>query len=500
MHGTEPAARPEASTSAVVPTEDVLSREEQKRTSLYADRVRVYPKDVKGKIRRIKWIILAVLLGAYYVAPWFRWDRGPNAPDQALLIDMPNRRAYFFWIEIWPQEVYYLTGLLMLGAFGLFLATAIGGRVWCGYTCPQTVWTDLFMWVERHIEGDRGARIRLDKGPLTASKAGKKLLKHGVWLLIALATGGAWIMYFKDAPTFVVEFFTGQSSLTVYFFVGLFTATTYLLAGWAREQVCTYMCPWPRFQAALMDEDSLVVSYETWRGEPRAPHKKGESWEGRGDCIDCKQCVAVCPTGIDIRDGIQLECIGCGLCIDACNDVMDKVGRPRDLISFDSERNQLLRAAGQQAVPPRWIRPRTIAYVIIILLVGAIMLGALTLRASSDVNVLHDRNPLFVTLSDGSIRNGYTLKVLNKAREPRRYELAVEGPEGVSLSVVGHEKTGDEPISLNANPDSVTTYRVLVAVPRAAVTEASMSVTFLLTEMQSGETAQHETVFRGPVK
>jgi len=302
--------------------DDVMSREEQKAHPLFAGPVKVYPKAIAGKVRSIKWAVLIALLGIYYLTPWLRWDRGPDTPDQAVLIDMAGRRAYFFFIEIWPQEAYYLTGLLIIGAIGLFLVTSLFGRIWCGFTCPQTVWTDLFMWVERQIEGDRTARMRLDKAPVTGGKIAKKTAKHGAWLLISLLTGGAWIMYFQDAPTFVVRFFTGQSGVGTYFFVGLFTATTYVLAGWAREQVCTYMCPWPRFQAALLDPESFVVSYEKDRGEPRGKHKKGESWDGRGDCIDCKQCVSVCPTGIDIRDGIQLECIGCGLCVDACNDII----------------------------------------------------------------------------------------------------------------------------------------------------------------------------------
>ncbi|MCG8357083.1 MAG: cytochrome c oxidase accessory protein CcoG [Kiloniellales bacterium] len=501
MDGSAPTtAEPVAKHDAVVPTEDVLSREEQRRQPLYAGHVKVYPKDVKGQVRKVKWLVLAACLTLYYLAPWLRWDRGPGAPDQALLVDMPNRRAYFFWIEIWPQEVYYLTGLLILGALGLFLATSIGGRVWCGFTCPQTVWTDLFMWVERKIEGDRGARIRLDSTPMTAAKLNKKLLKHAVWLLISLATGGAWIMYFNDAPTVIVELFTGQSSLTVYFFVGLFSATTYLLAGMAREQVCTYMCPWPRFQAALLDEDSLVVTYQGWRGEPRAPHKKGDPWEGRGDCIDCKQCVAVCPTGIDIRDGLQLECIGCGLCIDACNDVMDRVERPRDLISFDTDRNRLRRAADEQPVKPHIFRLRTIVYLVVISLVGLIMLAALSFRSSLDVNVLHDRNPLFITLSDGAIRNGYTVKVLNKVREPRSYSLAVEGLENASLSVVGQETADAEAIRLEAEPDSVASYRVYISMPRDDIPEPATPFTFVLTEHESGDVARPDSVFRGPLR
>ena len=490
---------PDTTAQSIIDVEDVHSREEQRQQPLYAGRVEVYPKAVDGLIRRIKWAVLVVLLGLYYIGPWIRWDRGPNAPDQAFLIDLPNRRGYFMWIEIWPQEVYYLTGLLMLGAFGLFLATSVGGRVWCGYACPQTVWTDLFMWVERKIEGDRNARIRLDKQPWTGDKITKRTTKHGIWLLIAFLTGGAWMMYFQDAPTLIDEFFTGQSSFSIYFFVGLFTVTTYLLAGWAREQVCTYMCPWPRFQAALLDDDSLVVTYQKWRGEPRGHHKKGESWDGRGHCIDDRQCVAVCPTGIDIRDGLQLECIGCGLCIDACNNVMDRVGLPRGLVKFDSERNQQTLAAGGK--PDRWtdrlVRPRTITYAGILALVAAVMFTSLATRGSLDVNVLHDRNPLFVTLSNGDIRNGYTIKILNMEGEERAYTLSLEGLPAVSMTVVGQEGRGGQP-TLTAGRDTVASYRVFVSVPSATLASEAVPVTFVLTETVTGETDRHDSVFRGP--
>jgi len=474
----------------VVATEDVLSREEQKQQPLYAGRVKVYPKSVRGTIRRIKWAVLIVLLGLYYLAPWLRWDRGPGVPDQALLIDLPGRRAY--------QEIYYIAVIMIMAAFGLFLVTSIGGRVWCGFTCPQTVWTDLFMQVERWIEGDRGARIRLDKSPFSAKKAGRKALKHGAWLMIAFLTGGAWIMYFNDTPTLVREFFTGQSSASVYFFTALFTATTYLLAGWAREQVCTYMCPWPRFQAALLDEDSLVVTYRSWRGEPRGPHRKGESWQGRGDCIDCKQCVAVCPTGIDIRDGLQLECIGCGLCVDACNDVMTRIDRPRQLIAFDSERNRLAHKAGQDSKPVRLIRLRTIVYVAILAVIATAFLATVASRSSLEVNVLHDRNPLFVKLSDGSIRNGYTLKILNKVRDARRFDLAVEAPGHASLQIVGLEQPAADTVSLTAPPDGVATYQVYVRLPPADGAASSQALVFRLTDRASGDSVRYESIFRGP--
>ncbi|MEM7021900.1 MAG: cytochrome c oxidase accessory protein CcoG [Pseudomonadota bacterium] len=480
-----------------VPVEDAVSFKELKKQPLYASRVPIHPKAIHGLFRRIKWAALIVLLGAYYIAPWLRWDRGPGVPDQALLIDMPGRRGYFFWIEIWPQEVYFLTGLLVLAAFGLFLVTSIGGRVWCGFTCPQTVWTDLFMWVERLIEGDRGARIRLDKAPLDGSKIAKRSLKHSAWLLIAAATGGAWIMYFNDAPTVTWAILTGNASFAVYFFFGLFTATTYLLAGWAREQVCTYMCPWPRFQAALLDDESYVVTYQKWRGEPRGPHRRGTSWEGRGDCIACNQCVAVCPMGIDIRDGLQLECIGCGLCIDACNDVMGKIDRPLNLIALSTERNQADLAAGRPA-ERHILRPRTIIYAAIIVVLGFVLLIGLALRSSVDVNILHDRNPLFVTLSDGSIRNGYTVKILNKTYEPQHYDLRIEGLPGATMAVIGQDVEGASQLSLLANPDSVTSYRVFVTAPRAEVTEEAMSITMVVDQQPEGASASHRTVFRGP--
>ncbi len=468
--------------------------------ALYADRVHIHPKSVRGFFRRIKWAALVLLLGLYYVIPWIRWYRGPDAPDQAVLVDMPGRRLYFFFIEIWPQEIYYLTFLLIAASFGLFLVTAIGGRVWCGFTCPQTVWTDLFMGVERLIQGDRGARIRLDKQPWTREKLWKKSATHLAWLLIAAATGGAWIMYFNDAPTVTCEILTGQAGLAVTFFFGLFTLTTYLLAGWAREQVCTYMCPWPRIQAALLDQDSYVVTYEDWRGEPRAPHKKGTSWAGRGDCVDCNQCVAVCPMGIDIRDGLQLECIGCGLCVDACNEVMARVERPLNLITLDTERNQHNRRSGA-APERRLIRPRTVIYTVILAFLGVGVLFGLGSRVGLDFNILHDRNPLFVKLADGSIRNGYTIKLLNRVRASKTYALGLDGLEGATLAVLGHQSGDDQSILLDAAPDQVSTYRLFVTLlpPPALGAEPVMSFNVVLTDQDvQDEVYSFETIFRGP--
>ncbi|MCG8691950.1 MAG: cytochrome c oxidase accessory protein CcoG [Minwuiales bacterium] len=480
----------------LVETVDVQPVNKQERRELYKKRQKIFPKRVQGTFRSLKWVIMAITLGIYYLAPWIRWDRGPNAPDQAILIDFPARRFYFFFIEIWPQEVYYLTGLLILAALALFLITSLAGRVWCGYTCPQTVWTDLFILVERMVEGDRNARMRLDKARWTVNKFVRRVIKHGIWVVIAVATGGAWVFYFADAPTLLPQLFTLQAPAVSYIFIGVLSLTTYLLGGLAREQVCTYMCPWPRIQGALLDEESLVVSYRADRGEPRGAHKKGQSWEGRGDCIDCNQCVAVCPMGIDIRDGLQLECISCALCIDACNTVMDKVGRPRGLITYDTYTNSQRRERGEPA-RIKLLRPRTIVYGSVIVVVGLVMLATLIQRPTLEANVLRDRNPLFVTLSDGSIRNGYTVKILNKLHETRSYGLTLEGLSEPKIAVVGQQDAGDA-ARFTVKPNSLGSFRVFVTVPTAAVTDPSVPVTFVVTDESDGTVATNDTSFRGP--
>jgi cytochrome c oxidase accessory protein FixG len=486
---------PDAQAGPGVARSDAEAVNKAEHRALYQKRTKIYPRKARGAFRRLKWAIMAITLAVYYLAPWIRWDRGPNTPDQAILIDIPARRFYFFFIEIWPQEVYYLTGLLILAAFGLFLATSLFGRVWCGYACPQTVWTDLFIAVERRLEGDRGTRIRLDRMPWSVRKAARKAVKHLIWLVIAAGTGGAWVFYFADAPTLLAELVSFEAPLVAYVAVGLLTFTTYTLGGHAREQVCTYMCPWPRIQAAMIDVDSLVVTYREFRGEPRGPHRKSESWEGRGDCIDCKQCVAVCPMGIDIRDGQQLECITCALCIDACDEVMDRIGRPRGLIAYDTLANLDRRAAGESP-RLRLLRARPMVYAGLMVVVGAVMLFSLTTRADLDLNVLRDRNPLFVTLSDGGIRNGYTLKIINKLHDERRFALAVEGLGPVAVSVVGMEPTA-EPV-FAVKPDRLASFRVFLAAPRAAVADESMPIRFVITDPERGSRAVYDSVFRGP--
>jgi cytochrome c oxidase accessory protein FixG len=479
---------------------------------LYANRVRVYPQAVRGRVRTVKWVILWLCLGLYYLGPWLRWDRGPGQPDQAFLVDMARGRLFFLWLEIWPQEVYYLTGLLLLGALGIFAATSLFGRVWCGFTCPQTVWTDLFMLVERWIEGDRNARMRRDHLPRwSAGDWGRKIGKHAAWLLIAALTGGAWVMYFTDAPTLVGDILAFRVPLMTLGFASLFTATTYLLAGWAREQVCTYMCPWPRFQAAMLDRDSLAVSYRAWRGEPRGKARQ----EGAGDCVDCRACVHACPTGVDIRDGLQLGCINCGLCIDACDTIMHRLGRPDGLIAFETIGNLAAAEAATAAIPPgparcapgmaarrpaRLLRARTWFYAAAIACISGVMLLSLVSRQPVSVEVLRDRSPLYIRLADGSVRNAYTLRISERRRVGETLVVAVEGlPPGASWGVLDNSESDGlgHPV-VTTQPTGLVEYRLFITVPPLAGTPESSPVTIRLAPLAGKGGAQATTTFLRP--
>ena len=488
----------EQATATGIDRIDVEAVNSKETRSLYKKRVKIHPKRVEGTFRALKWWIMIVTLGIYYVTPWLRWDRGPGAPDQAVLIDFPGRRFYFFFIEIWPQEFYYIAGLLIMAGVGLFFVTSLIGRGWCGYACPQTVWTDLFIYVERWIEGDRGARIRLDKAAMSASKAARRLTKYTLWLIISVATGGAWVFYFADAPTLMGQLISFDAPTVAYMTIAVLAFTTFSLGGLMREQVCTYMCPWPRIQGAMMDEDSLTVTYRGDRGEPRQPYKKGDPWQGRGDCVDCNQCVAACPMGIDIRDGQQLECITCALCIDACDTVMNRVGRPTGLIAYASVAGELRRREGEPA-GLRLIRFRTVAYLALWAAIGMVMLVALLGRSDLDINVLRDRNPVFVTLADGRIRNGYTFKILNKAREDRTLILTVEGLAGSGLKVVGSQDTGYALAPFfTVAPDRLHSFKLFVSAPGEFLPRESVGVRFLLTDLESGTRAHYDSIFRGP--
>ncbi len=463
----------------------------------YEPHHKVYPQKVRGTFRRTKWIVLLVTLGIYYFTPFIRWDRGPGAPGQAVLIDLPARKFYFFFIEIWPQEVYYLTGLLVLAALALFLMNAVAGRVWCGYLCPQTVWTDLFLAIERWTEGDRRQRIKNDAGPLTANIFARKALKHFLWLMTAWWTGGAWVLYFGDAPTLVRSLATFQAPLIAYIWIGILTFTTYSLAGYMREQVCVYMCPWPRIQAALTDEDAFNVSYRFDRGEPRTSVKKAkaarEHGEAAGDCIDCYQCVAVCPTGVDIRDGASLGCIQCGLCIDACDRVMEKLGRPTRLIAYDTDVNIRARLQGEPQTT-RIVRPRTLLYSAIILIVGGLMVWGLTHRVTTGISVIHDRNPEFVVLSDGGVRNAYMLRIINKETDARKFAITIDLP-GAALDIVGADTIDGSQVA-EVGPDQTRELRAIVSLDRSAGN--TQPIRFTITDRATGKTASATDNFRGP--
>lgn len=503
-------------TNAIIETYDRETLPNPSDQPLYAKREKIFPKRTTGWFRSLKWWIMAITLGIYYVTPWLRWDRGPYAPDQAVLVDLANRRFYFFFIEIWPHEFFYVAGLLVMAGIALFLVTSTLGRAWCGYTCPQTVWVDLFLAIERFFEGDRNAQMKLEaSGWFERNKILKRLSKHVTWLIVAMATGGAWIFYFADAPTLFWQFFSGQAHYVAYSTVAILTATTYVFGGLLREQVCIYMCPWPRIQAAMLDDDSLVVTYNDWRGEPRTSHTKRNKNDAvpEGDCVSCNACVAVCPMGIDIREGQQLACITCALCIDACDNVMAKLGRQSGLISYATldmyDQNMALATAGNVANdidPGRvrnsdrtlsdkvrefdWrniIRPRTMIYLGIYTLIGSAMFAALLMREQLDVNVLPDRNPVFVRLSDGSIRNGYQLKILNMKAEPRRFRVSAQGLPGSRLWVAGQANDDDVLDDVPVGPDVLRNIKIYVAVGKEMLSTQSTHFKFVVEETEGVE-------------
>ncbi len=476
-----------------------MTSQDSQPESLYAAREPIFPRRVKGSFRTLKWWIMAVTLGIYYITPWIRWDRGPNLPDQAVLVDMAGRRFFFFMIEIWPHEFYFVAGLLIMAGLGLFLFTSALGRVWCGYACPQTVWTDLFILVERWIEGDRNARIRLHRQAWDAEKVRKRAIKWTVWFLIGLATGGAWVFYFTDAPTLFHQLVTFQAPMVAYITMLVLTMTTFAFGGFAREQICIYACPWPRIQAAMLDEDSITVAYRDWRGEPRGKLHKGEVVEGQGDCIDCMACVNVCPMGIDIRNGQQLACITCALCIDACNDVMDRIGKPRDLIGYLALTDEASERAGKapKSVWSHVFRPRTIVYTALWAGVGIALVVALFLRSDIDISVSPVRNPTFVTLSDGTIRNTYDIRLRNKLGEDRQFRITLTSGARLNIAAEGY---ADTVVTVPAN--QTMTQRIYVTAPPGtdAAKAARTELRLWVVDTKSNDRVWHDTIFNGAGK
>lgn len=401
--------------------------------ALYAAHEKVYPQAVRGFFRRMKWAILVVAYGVYFLLPYLRWgDR------QAVLFDIPGRQFFLFGLRVAPEDIIWLSMLLFIAAVALFFVTSLAGRVFCGYFCFQTLWTDVFLKIEEWVEGGRSRRIRLDRQGMSAGKAAKKVTKHVLWLAVALLTGITFTLYFRDAPTLWAQYATGQAPTVAYFTALFLTATTYSMAGWAREQVCTYMCPYARFQGAMFDEDTLIVAYDDNRGERsrgRQPPRKGETHEervarGAGDCIDCGYCVKVCPTGIDIREGQQYQCITCGLCIDACNTIMRSQGFPEGLIRYTSE-NEL------EGGKTRVLRPKIVAYAVILVAAIGVLAYSVATQSLMDLNVYKVRNPNYILEPDGRIKNVYELRVNNKDQEPHRYRVTMTGLPAADYKLQG---------------------------------------------------------------
>ena len=417
---------------------------------LYQRREKIYTRKIEGFYQRVRLYTGWPLLIGYFLLPWINWDG-----RQSVWFDLPARKFHIFGLTLWPQDLPLLAFLLIIAAFALFAITTFAGRIWCGYTCPQTVWTTMFMWVEQKTEGSRNQRIKLDKAPWGIAKASKKFAKHVGWLVIALATGATFVGYFSPMRELVPSLATLSAGQWPALWTVFFTIATYVNAGWMREQVCKYMCPYARFQSVMFDRDTLIVSYDSRRGEPRGSRKKSADYAdlGLGACIDCSLCVQVCPTGIDIRDGLQYECIGCALCIDACNSVMDKMNYSRGLIRYTSEREL-------EGGKTHWARPRIIGYVAVLALMIGVFSYHVFSRIPVELTVIRDRTNLYVTTDSGDIDNVYTLSLVNMDAAAHEFEIRVEGLPGAEI--IGetlHTLAGGEvrsiSLRLRATPDSL---------------------------------------------
>ncbi len=396
---------------------------------MYKARDEIYAREIKGWYTTWRWICVWLTQLVFYGLPWLSWN-----DRQAVLFDLGARKFYIFGIVLWPQDFIYLAVLLIICAYALFLFTAIAGRLWCGYSCPQTVYTEIFMWIETKIEGNRSARMRLDKQPMSAEKFARKFAKHFVWIAVALWTGFTFVGYFTPIHELRQSVMTLGLGPWEWFWILFYGFATYGNAGWMREQVCKYMCPYARFQSSMFDKDTLTVTYDKERGDPRgARSKSGGKPSSLGDCIDCSMCVQVCPTGIDIRDGLQYDCIGCGACIDACDSVMDKINSPRGLIRYSTD-NAMLNKLSKKQIWRRTMRPRVLIYSAILVLIVAASLGSLLMRTPLKVDVIRDRGAMGREVEDGMIENVYRLQVMNTEERAHRYKITVSGVDTIALA------------------------------------------------------------------
>jgi cytochrome c oxidase accessory protein FixG len=441
--------------------------------SLYAEHEKIHPRIVLGYFTRLKALSGTVLLGLYYIIPWLQWEG-----RQAILFDLPARKFHIFGLTFWPQDFIYLSFLLIIAAISLFLFTTLAGRLWCGFACPQTIWTDAFLWMERLVEGDRAKQIKLDNAPLSFRKFRIKATKHTLWIVFALFTGFTFVGFFtpiRELSQGVMTFNLGGWETFWLFF---YSFATYGNAGWLREQVCIYMCPYARFQSAMFDKDTMIIAYDEKRGEGRGARKrdnKDYKNQGLGDCIDCTMCVQVCPTGIDIRDGLQYQCISCSACVDVCNDIMDKMNYPKGLIRYTTE-NML------NGIPTHIVRPRLFIYGGILLAIFIGMGYAINTRSLVQLDVIRDRSRLFIETDAGSIENIYQLRIMNKDNQPHVYDIAATGIEGLKFAKehkieVGAGDVITLPVRLAANPDNLAKRSTKVNFKLTAQNNPALTIT-----------------------
>ena len=447
--------------------------------SLYKAHEKIQARSVKGIFATWRWIFVWFTQLLYYGLCWLPWNG-----RQAVLFDLVERKFYIFGLVLWPQDVFFLAIILIISAYALFLFTAVAGRLWCGYTCPQTVYTEIFMWIENLIEGDRSARVKLDKAPMGATKFRKRALKYGAWGLLSLWTGFTLVGYFTPIQTLWVSFWSWTLGPWETFWIFFYGAFTYAFAGHMREQVCLYMCPYARFQGVMFDPDTLVITYDEERGEPRGQRKKGVDPRsvGKGDCVDCDICVQVCPPGIDIRNGMQYECIGCAACIDACDEVMAKMNYPKGLIRYSTE-NAIAKHWGWQEIVSHILRPRIIIYTVILVGITLALIWGLANKADLRVNVIRDRAVLAREVEGGMIENVYRLQVMNVTEQSYRYQVAVSGLEGIQINSAE---------ALEVPPATTKSFSVSVRVPPDAAKKGSHMIYFDVRAESSEPLAVHE--------